>query len=315
VAWGQGRNPESMQGARLRTRPAVDRGSRGGHLSRVPSPFPALPLLMRAAFPIALLATLAGCASRGAALPDRGTPPAPVPTRVALRQFIDSLAESPDFRSAQWGLLVVDPGRGETLYSRNADKLFMPASNMKLVTGSAAVTQLGLGHRWTTSLLARGPVRNGVLEGDLVVRGNGDPTVSAHMYPLDALTPLRALADSLKARGITRVRGQLVAAPSPFVDAQLGYGWSWDDLDESYSAGVDALYFNEGFTEVVAYGGAKAGDPVRVVTRPLPAYPIRRSSFAPPRWPSRPWARARRTPSPGGPRSAWRRTRHGPACS
>jgi D-alanyl-D-alanine carboxypeptidase/D-alanyl-D-alanine-endopeptidase (penicillin-binding protein 4) len=228
---------------------------------------------MRVAFPLALLATLAGCAGRGGAVPASGAAPAAVPTRVALRQFIDSLAESPDFRSAQWGLLVVDPGRGETLYSRNADKLFMPASNMKLITGSTAVTQLGLGHRWTTTLLARGPVRNGVLEGDLVVRGNGDPTVSAHMYPQDALAPLRALADSLKARGITRIRGQLVAAPSPFVDAQLGYGWSWDDLDESYSAGVDALYFNEGFTEVVAYGGAKAGDPVRVVTRPLPAYP------------------------------------------
>jgi len=228
---------------------------------------------MRAALPITLLATLAGCAGRSVVVPAQSAPVAVIPARAALRQFIDSLAESPDFRSAQWGLLVVDAGRGETLYARNADKLFMPASNMKLVTGSTAVAQLGLGYRWTTTLLARGPVRNGVLEGDLVVRGNGDPTVSAHMYPLDALTPLRALADSLAARGISRIRGQLVAAPSPFVDGSLGYGWAWDDLDESYSAGVDALYFNEGFTEVVTYGGAKPGDPVRVVTRPLPSYP------------------------------------------
>jgi D-alanyl-D-alanine carboxypeptidase/D-alanyl-D-alanine-endopeptidase (penicillin-binding protein 4) len=228
---------------------------------------------MRAVPFLVFLATLAGCAGQIGAVPAPGEPPVMVPARVALRQFIDSLTESADFRSAHWGLLVVDPGRGETLYARNADKLFMPASNQKLVTGSTAVTQLGLGYRWTTTLLARGPVRNGVIEGDLLVRGNGDPTVSAHMYPLDALIPLRALADSLKARGISRVRGQLVAAPSPFVDAPLGYGWSWDDLDESYSAGVDALYFNEGFTEVAAYGGARAGDPVRVVTRPLPAYP------------------------------------------
>jgi D-alanyl-D-alanine carboxypeptidase/D-alanyl-D-alanine-endopeptidase (penicillin-binding protein 4) len=228
---------------------------------------------MRAALPLTLLATLAGCAGRSVVVPAQSAPAAVAPARAALRQFVDSLTESPDFRSAQWGVLVVDPGRGETLYARNADKLFMPASNMKLVTGSTAVVQLGLGYRWTTTLFARGPVRNGVLEGDLVVRGNGDPTISAHMYPLDALTPLRALAESLSARGITRIRGQLVAAPSPFVDAPLGYGWAWGDLDESYSAGVDALYFNEGFTEVVAYGGTKAGDPVRVVTRPLPSYP------------------------------------------
>ena len=46
-------------------------------------------------------------------------------------------------------------------------------------------------------------------------------------------------------------------------DSPLGYGWAWDDLDDSYSAGVDALYFNEGFTEVVVHGGARAGRSVR----------------------------------------------------
>jgi D-alanyl-D-alanine carboxypeptidase/D-alanyl-D-alanine-endopeptidase (penicillin-binding protein 4) len=196
----------------------------------------------------------------------------PLGARAALRQFIDSLADAPEFRSAQWGLLVVDPGRGETLYARNADKLFMPASNQKLLTGSTALTQLGPDYRWPTTLLARGPVRNGVLEGDLVVRGTGDPTVSVSVYK-DALIPLRALADSLRARGVTRVRGRLVAAPSPFTDSPLGFGWAWDDLDEPYSAGVDALYFNEGFTQVAVYGGAAAGEPVRAVTRPASTYP------------------------------------------
>jgi D-alanyl-D-alanine carboxypeptidase/D-alanyl-D-alanine-endopeptidase (penicillin-binding protein 4) len=203
---------------------------------------------------------------------------------VALRQFIDSLVDVPDFRSTNWGLLVVDPGRGETLYARNADKLFMPASNMKLLTGSTALTQLGPEYRWATTLFARGPVRDGVLSGDLVVRGNGDPSVSAHMQTGDALAPLRALADSLRAHGVTRVHGRLVAAPSPFTDAPLGFGWSWDDLDDSYSAGVDALYFNEGFTEVVVRGGARAGDPVRATTRPSRSFPaliVRARTIAP----------------------------------
>jgi D-alanyl-D-alanine carboxypeptidase/D-alanyl-D-alanine-endopeptidase (penicillin-binding protein 4) len=193
--------------------------------------------------------------------------------RAALRQFVDSLVDVPEFRSAHWGLLIVDPGRGETLYSRNADKLFMPASNQKLITGSTALAQLGADYRWPTTLLARGPVRGGVLEGDLVVRGWGDPSVSAHMRGGDALAPLRALGDSLRVRGIARVRGRIVAAPSPFTDAPLGYGWAWDDLDESYSAGVDALHFNEGFTQVVVRGGARAGDPVLATTRPASTYP------------------------------------------
>ena len=111
---------------------------------------------MRAALSALLVASAvaAGCATMK---PPTTTFPAPAPapggvgptmSRMALRHYIDSLVDVPEFRSTNWGLLVVDPGRGETLYARNADKLFMPASNQKLITGSTAITQLGLGHRW-----------------------------------------------------------------------------------------------------------------------------------------------------------------------
>jgi D-alanyl-D-alanine carboxypeptidase/D-alanyl-D-alanine-endopeptidase (penicillin-binding protein 4) len=219
---------------------------------------------------ISLLVVVGACA--GTAVPTPVSAPIAASSRIALRQFIDSMIDAPEFRSTNWGVLVVDPGRGETLYARNADKLFMPASNMKLLTGSTALTQLGPEYRWSTTLFARGAVRDGVLAGDLVVRGNGDPSMSAHMQKGDALAPMRAIADSLRAHGVTRVRGQLVAQ-SLFTDGPLGYGWSFDDLDASYSAGVDALYFNEGFTEVMVVGGARAGDPVRAITRPASTYP------------------------------------------
>lgn len=190
-----------------------------------------------------------------------------------LQPFVDSLIDVQDFRSAHWGILIVDPGRGETLYARNADKLFMPASNMKLVTAAVSLAQLGGDFRWTTTVLARGAVRDGALIGDMLIRGNGDPSISAHMQRGDALAPLRAFADSLRGHGITRIRGRLLATPSPFVDAPLGYGWAWDDLDEPYAAGVDALYFNEGFSEVIVRGGARAGDPVVARTRPATTFP------------------------------------------
>ncbi|MDB4882943.1 MAG: D-alanyl-D-alanine carboxypeptidase/D-alanyl-D-alanine-endopeptidase [Gemmatimonadetes bacterium] len=229
---------------------------------------------MRFARCCALIAVVTGCATSSATTGAN----APAPTaggstsRSALRQFIDSLIDVPEFRSTNWGVLVVDPGRGETLYARNADKLFMPASNQKLLTGSTALTQLGPDYRWSTTVLARGPIRDGELAGSLIVRGNGDPSMSAHMQRGDALAPMRAIADSLRAHGVTRIDGPLVAQ-SLFTDGQLGYGWSYDDLDASYSAGVDGLYFNEGFTEVVVYGGARAGDPVRAITRPASTYP------------------------------------------
>ena len=232
---------------------------------------------MRALRSTALLC-LAACGSARVAPPSPARPASAVATaravdpRAALRTFVDSVVDVRDFRNAHWGVLIVDPARGETLYTRNADKLFMPASNQKIITGAVALAQLGADHRWTTTLFARGEVRNGVLNGDLVVRGNGDPSISSHMRG-DALTPLRDLGDSLRARGITRIRGRVVAAPSPFTDAALGFGWEWDDLDESYGAGVDALYFNEGFTEVLVRAGQRPGEPVQATTRPATTHP------------------------------------------
>jgi D-alanyl-D-alanine carboxypeptidase/D-alanyl-D-alanine-endopeptidase (penicillin-binding protein 4) len=64
-------------------------------------------------------------------------------TIVSLRAAIDSMADAPEFSNAHWGILIVDPERGDTLYSRNAGKLFMPASNMKILTSATALTLLG----------------------------------------------------------------------------------------------------------------------------------------------------------------------------
>jgi serine-type D-Ala-D-Ala carboxypeptidase/endopeptidase (penicillin-binding protein 4) len=203
---------------------------------------------------------LVGCAGGrhlGVAAPRLGT----------LRAEIDSMATAPEFRSANWGILIVDPATGDTLYSRNAGKLFMPASNMKLVTGAVALTQLGPDFRFRTTVAARGPIVNGTLRGDLAVLGRGDPTVSDHMLG-DAMLPLRAIADSLAAHGVSRISGGLVSAGNAFSDANLGEGWPWDDLSYSYSAGVDELLFNEGFTRVVVRGGVRGGDPITAISAP-----------------------------------------------
>jgi D-alanyl-D-alanine carboxypeptidase/D-alanyl-D-alanine-endopeptidase (penicillin-binding protein 4) len=204
--------------------------------------------------------------------------------RSALRAAIDSLADAPEFHNAFWGILVVDPERGDTLYSRNAGKLFLPASNMKIVTSAVALEQLGPDYTYRTTLVARGSLRDGTVTGDVGVIGRGDPTVSDHMWG-DAMIPLRALADSLAARGVKHITGRLVAAGNAFPDPVLGFGWSWDDLESSYAAGVDELLFNEGFSEIRVHGGASPGDSAGVETKPARTFPIVRAhvvSIAPP---------------------------------
>jgi serine-type D-Ala-D-Ala carboxypeptidase/endopeptidase (penicillin-binding protein 4) len=191
---------------------------------------------------------------------------------AGLRAFIDSLTDAPEFSNAHWGILIVDPASGDTLYSRNAGKLFMPASNMKILTSATALTRLGPAYRYRTSFVARGTVVNGTLNGDLLVVGRGDPSVSDHMLH-DAMIPLRAVADSIAARGIRRIAGRVVPAGDAFPGPVLGFGWSYDDFEDSYSAPIDELLFNEGFSELHVRGGDSAGALVRVDVRPARTVP------------------------------------------
>jgi D-alanyl-D-alanine carboxypeptidase/D-alanyl-D-alanine-endopeptidase (penicillin-binding protein 4) len=202
-----------------------------------------------------------------------GHPPVdPAPTRRdstlgALRDVITAMVEAPAFANAHWGVLIVDPVAGDTLYSRNAGKLFMPASNQKIITGAVALARLGPTYRWRTPVVATGPVANGVLRGDLAVIGSGDPGVSDRVLG-DAMKPLRMVADSLAARGVRRISGQVLATGDAFPDAIYGFGWAWDDFEFGYSAGVDELLFNEGITRVTVMAGAQPGVAPTVTVRP-----------------------------------------------
>lgn len=198
--------------------------------------------------------------------------PTPARQRAALRWWIDSVVAAPEFRNANWGILVVDPERGDTLVMHNAAKLFMPASNMKIVTGAVALAQLGADYRFRTTLLATGPVVAGTLRGDLLLVGRGDPSASDHMRG-DAMLAMLELADSIAARGILRIDGRIRAEGDAFPGAIYGYGWSWDEVDEPYSAGVDELYFNEGFSRIIIRGGAFPGEPVTAAVLPSRGYP------------------------------------------
>jgi serine-type D-Ala-D-Ala carboxypeptidase/endopeptidase (penicillin-binding protein 4) len=199
----------------------------------------------------------------------------PATALSALQHDIDSMVGEPAFRNAHWGILIVDPDRGDTLYSHNAGKLFMPASNMKIITGSVALAQLGPDYRFGTAFVAAGPTCGGTLHGDLLVDGRGDPSVSDAMRG-DAMIAMREIADSLAAHGIHRIRGRVLSGFDAFPGSQLGYGWSWDDLGDTYSAGVDELFFNEGYGRVVVHGGRRASSPVRVVALPSARYPALR---------------------------------------
>src|SRR5579859_6591353 len=137
----------------------------------------------------------------------------PATTSVLARR-IDRLLDEPPFDRALWGVAIADPS-GTVVFERNGDRLFVPASNTKLVVSAVAAALLPAGFRWSTSLYSAGTVQDSVLHGDLVLYGRGDPTLSDRYYPT-AFAPFEEMADSLRARGIVRVDGDLIADASWF---------------------------------------------------------------------------------------------------
>lgn len=229
----------------------------------------------------------AACAGRHVPSPTDGHRPEPVApimtlgvevsapplTRAVIQHVADSAIGAPEWRNARWGVLMVDAASGDTLYAHDADRLFMPASNQKLLTAAVALQILGPNYRWRTPVSLHGTQSGAVWRGDLLVTGSGDPTVSDSMRNGNAFSAFDPIVDALKARGIARITGTVVASGDAFTGISTGYGWEVDDLDSPYGAAVDELLFNEGLVTVMVYGGAVAGGKTSILRTPTLSYP------------------------------------------
>jgi D-alanyl-D-alanine carboxypeptidase/D-alanyl-D-alanine-endopeptidase (penicillin-binding protein 4) len=213
-----------------------------------------------------VLLALAACAPAQPALSPAPSPAAQTARATPIAAALDSIFSDTLFANAHWGVMVRSLETGETLYARNEGRMFVPASNMKIVTAAAALEVLGPEYRYRTRVAATGPVQNGVLRGDLLVIGGGDPTISERFHG-DVRTVFRAWADSLRAHGVTRITGGVIGNDDVFDDVPWGRGWAWDDMQDSYSAEVGGLELNEGFVtvRVAPAAGQRAA---AVTTRP-----------------------------------------------
>jgi D-alanyl-D-alanine carboxypeptidase/D-alanyl-D-alanine-endopeptidase (penicillin-binding protein 4) len=197
---------------------------------------------------------LAGCASAPTARAPHAVVPisaaapvAPPPrTRSALAARIDALVRQARFATASWGIKVVSLDTGRTLYAHNADKLAVPASNAKLYTASLALDTLGSDYRIATSLYATaGADARGVLAGDLILYGRGDPALGSDDDGHASTAWADRLAATLAARGITRVRGALIADDTYFAGPPIGPGWEARDLQTDFATPASALSVQE----------------------------------------------------------------------
>jgi D-alanyl-D-alanine carboxypeptidase/D-alanyl-D-alanine-endopeptidase (penicillin-binding protein 4) len=217
---------------------------------------------------LAFVATLAvaGCgAPRGTVAV---TPATPAIARDPVQQLQTDLAaifQTPQFDRSFWSVLVREAASSDDLYALNASKLMMPGSAMKIITAAAAAELLGWDHQFETKVASVAPIDAGVLRGDLVVIGGGDPSISERS---DMPGALRDIARRVHASGITRIEGGVIGDDDLFEDNHFGDGWTLDNLPYGYAAAVTALEYNEGSVDLVIRAGAAAGDPVTIAVRP-----------------------------------------------
>ena len=195
----------------------------------------------------------------------------------SLTKRLDRRLDAAPLDRTLWGVTLLD-AKGKRLYGRNEGRLFTPASNTKLVVAAVAAAMLPPDFRVRTSVYASAPVVNGVLTGDLVLYGRGDPTLGRRCYATDTLaegacdrdpfTRLRALADTLRQRGLREVRGDLVGDGSWFEPATVHPQWEIFDLNWWYAAPVSGLGFNDNSVDFTWQPGPAVGAPGRITMWP-----------------------------------------------
>jgi serine-type D-Ala-D-Ala carboxypeptidase/endopeptidase (penicillin-binding protein 4) len=203
-----------------------------------------------------------------------------LPTAAAgLTDRIDKMIDSsPALAHAFVGMRVVRLSDGRVLYARNADRLFVPASNMKLFTTALALAKLGSDYRLTTKIGADVPIdANGTLAADLQLIGGGDPSLSGREYPYRNHAPageiytfraIEELADQLAARGLKSVDGNVVGDDTRYVWEPQPGPWSSDSASREYGAPVSALVLDDNTFLLTLHPAARAGDLARIALAP-----------------------------------------------
>lgn len=180
------------------------------------------------------------------------TTPPPSPIATMLRAAL----ATPELSGTAIGFSLLN-SKGEVVIDENATTALIPASSFKTLTTATALEILGPEFHFTTELKSTAPIQAGIIKGDLVILGGGDP-----MLKLD---DLKAWAAELKQRGVTRITGAIRTDATIFTGSLYNDFWNWGDIGNGYGSGVSGLNLNHNRYIVVFRAGPEVGSPAELL--------------------------------------------------
>lgn len=189
--------------------------------------------------------------------------PAPAVASVPeLQSRLEAHVTQPRFNGALWSVKIASLDTGRTLFEHHADRLMSPASNSKLYTGALALEVLGPEYRIVTPIFGTAKLdANGLLRGDLIVSGRGDPSWKSPLRREDFWDIFDPFLATLEKAGVRAITGDVIADATYFQSQPNGAGWTADDLNDDYGAEISAITLEDNYAELRIAPGKAAGQP------------------------------------------------------
>lgn len=198
---------------------------------------------------------------------------AKVTSQNNLNSRIQLLLNNPSLRNVSYGISVVSLNKNTPLFSYRDSDLFSVASNMKLLTTTAALEYLGPDFEYKTTVEARGKIKKtGELDGDIIIRGSGDPNLSGRFYNDNITAIPESWASAVKNRGILKITGDIIADDRVFDRIYTNPNWPENQMSEWYCAPSCGLSFNDNCVDITVVSDKKPGNTVNLLIEPGTSY-------------------------------------------
>lgn len=172
---------------------------------------------------------------------------------------------------AKIGIEITNCSSGDLLLAHGSDRSYIPASLAKLFTTATALRLMGPEYRYRTEVVSEGEIKNGVLKGNLIIKGSGDPSIASNYILSDSARFMQSLSEMLFYYGIKKIEGDIVVDASAFEARGVEESWLDEDKGNYYGAGVYGFNINDNRIDLILRS-RKAGSKseIRAIYPPHP---------------------------------------------